>query len=50
MSVLEMVAGAKVNFENFAKQNTHLPIEQHPMWMIAMSQLDEVIEELEKGE
>jgi hypothetical protein len=48
VSIWEMVESAKINFENFAKMNPHLPIKEHPMWIIAMDQLNTAIEELEK--
>ena len=51
ISVLEIAVSAKINFENFAKMNPHLPIKQHPtyqLWRLAMEQLGEVIKRLEK--
>jgi hypothetical protein len=48
MSAWEIAEGAKINFENFAKMNPHLPIREYPVWIIAMEQLDSVIKILEK--
>lgn len=48
MSNWEILEGAKINFENFAKMNSHLSVKEHPMWMIAMDQLDTVIKNLEE--
>lgn len=44
----EIATCAKINFMNFAKMNKHLEVEKHPMWIIAMEQLDEVIKRLEQ--
>ena len=48
VSAWELLEGAKINFENFAKMNPQLPIKTHPIWMIAMDQLETGIELLEK--
>jgi len=49
MSTWEIAESAKVNFQNFAKMNPQLPIKDHPMWVIAMEQLNEVIKRLEEA-
>ena len=46
---LEPAESAKINFENFAKMNPQLPIKEHPMWRIAMEQLETAIAMLEKA-
>lgn len=45
LCILEMAVGAKINFENVVKSNPH--VGQHPLFVIAMSQLKDVIEALE---
>ena len=48
MDALEILGCAKINFENFAKMNPHLPIQQHPIWILAMDQLTEGINKLKE--
>jgi len=48
LRILEIAKCSKINFENFAKMNPHLPVKEHPMWIIAMEQLNDVIKELEE--
>lgn len=48
MTTWEIAEACKINFENFRKMNPHLPIAADPMWIIAMQQLDRVINELNK--
>lgn len=46
LSDYELAECAKINFENFAKMNPYLPIKEHPIWILAMTQLDELIKKL----
>ncbi len=46
LSILELVVGAKINFENVVSMNPGLG--RHPIFIIAMDQLKEAIDELEK--
>ena len=45
LSILEIAENAKINFESVVKVNPIL--ETHPIFMIAMEQLKEVVERLE---
>lgn len=47
-STWEIAEAARINFDNFAKMNPHLPIKKHPIWILAMEQLNQVIKKLEK--
>ena len=48
LSILEEAMSAQINFENVVKMNPH--VGKHPLFIIAMDQLKEVVKMLEAQE